>query len=83
MMHYGWTPWHTGGGFGGMWIGPIFLIVILAAAVWAASAILSRGDGGRPLSHNDKTPREILDERFARGEIDEEEYRRRRDLLNS
>ena len=29
------------------------------------------------------TAREILDERFARGEIDEEEYRRRRATLES
>ncbi|MCI4677359.1 SHOCT domain-containing protein [Rhodoblastus acidophilus] len=67
-----------------MWIGPIFLIVILAAAVWAVSAFASKGGGGRRLpSPDDKTPREILDERFARGEIDEEEYRRRRDALKS
>ena len=26
-------------------------------------------------------PKRILDERFARGEIDEEEYRKRRDVL--
>jgi len=26
---------------------------------------------------------DVLDERFARGEIDEAEYRRRRDVLNS
>ena len=29
------------------------------------------------------TAEDVLDERFARGEIDEVEYRRRRDVLNS
>lgn len=29
------------------------------------------------------TAENVLDERFARGEIDEAEYRRRRDVLNS
>jgi putative membrane protein len=66
-----------------MWIGPIFLIVVLAAAIWAASSFSSRGGWGSPPPRIDKTPRQILDERFARGEIDEEEYRRRRDALNS
>jgi putative membrane protein len=81
MMYDGWMGW--GGGHGGMWIGPIFLIVILAAAVWAASSFMFRSDGGPPPPRHDKTPREILDERFARGEIDEDEYRRRRDALSS
>jgi putative membrane protein len=61
----------------------IFLIVVVAAAVWAASSFLSRGDGGPPLLRHDRTAREILDERFTRGEIDEDEYRRRRDALSS
>jgi putative membrane protein len=83
MMHNGWMGWGAGGGYGGMWIGPIFLIVILGAAVWAASTFISRGGAGTPPSRTDKTARDILDERFARGEIDEDEYRRRRDALNS
>jgi putative membrane protein len=84
MWHNGWMSWNSGGGFGAMWIGPIFLVVILAAAVWAVSAFTSKGRGGRRLPSPDRTPpREILDERFARGEIDEEEYRRRRDALKS
>jgi putative membrane protein len=29
------------------------------------------------------TPRRLLDERYARGEIDEEEYRRRREVLDT
>ena len=32
---------------------------------------------------NGRTALDLLDERFARGEIDEDEYRRRRDALRS
>jgi putative membrane protein len=30
----------------------------------------------------DRRPQDLLDERFARGELDEETYRRQRDLLH-
>ena len=60
---------------GGMWLFWILVIVVIAWAVRAAVA----GSGG-----NGKTPRsplEILEERLARGEIDEEEFKRKRKLL--
>jgi putative membrane protein len=53
--------------------------VIIGLVVWVVWAFSGRDTTrGR-----DRTPsaRRILDERFARGEIDEEEYRRRRDEL--
>jgi uncharacterized membrane protein len=34
-----------------------------------------------PVRTRDDEARRLLDERLARGEIDEEQYRRRRDLL--
>jgi putative membrane protein len=58
----------------------LLLLVLVVSAVWASAA----STGGRPGS---RAPREelegILAERFARGEIDEEEYRRRLDVLRS
>jgi uncharacterized membrane protein len=36
-----------------------------------------------PNPESEKTARGILDERFARGEITEEEYTRRRELLTA
>ena len=32
---------------------------------------------------SDKSPQEILDERFAKGEIDEKEYKEKSDLLKN
>jgi len=62
-------------GFGGLWM---LLIVagVVVLIVWAARQ--GSGQQGTP-----SRPRalDILDERFARGEIDEEEYRKRRTLL--
>ena len=76
----GWMhDWGTGWGWGGMWLGPLFMIVPLALLV-ALVVVLVRwlgggsDDGGRRM----RTARDILDERYARGEIDREEYQRRR-----
>jgi putative membrane protein len=53
---------------------------VLGVIVWAIARFTSAPRGGG--EHRGPTPREILDERFARGEIDEEEYRRRRAALD-
>ena len=78
-----WQPWHMHGwgmGWGGGMVpGPllsIVLLVLLLAAVFALVRWLGAGDGGA--SRRTRTARDILDERYARGEIDREEYRRRR-----
>jgi putative membrane protein len=65
-----------GMGFGGglMWIFWILLIVLM---LWAVKAAVTASNG----SSGHRSPREILDDRFARGEIDEDEYRRRRQEL--
>ncbi|MCW5585667.1 MAG: SHOCT domain-containing protein [Chromatiales bacterium] len=66
-----------GFGFGGgfMWLFWILLIVAIAWAV-KATAFTDRRTGGA-----DKSPLEILQDRLARGEIDEEEFERKRKLL--
>lgn len=61
-----------GGGF--MWL--IWLVLILAI-VWAIGGLRP----GRERS--ERSSRDLLDERFARGEIDEEEYHKRRAALDS
>ena len=71
-----WMGW----GWGGMWLGPIFMIALLTLLVAAVVAVVrwmggSSGNGGGRV----RTARDILDERYARGEIDREEYQRRRD----
>lgn len=66
----------SGWGFGmglGMWIFWILLVVIIVALV----KVLGPGSASPPAGE-DKTPMEILRARYARGEIDDEEFERRR-----
>ena len=72
-----------GGGWGGMFFG-FFMMLLVIAAIAAAVVLVARvlgasGSGGaKPAG---KTPLEILEERFARGEIDTEEFEERRRTL--
>ncbi len=70
-----WGPWM---GFGGLWM-LLMVVGIVLLVVWAARG--ASGNGGGGASTSPKRALDILDERFARGEIDEEEYRKRRRLL--
>jgi putative membrane protein len=76
-------PWQMhdwmGWGWGGMWLGPLIMIAVLALLVAGSVALVRRIGGGRDGGGRARTARDILDERYARGEIDREEYRRRRD----
>jgi Predicted membrane protein (DUF2078). len=72
MMGYGW-----GMGFAGWLFMGLLWVVIIGLVVWAVIALLpgSRSAGQR------ETPEEILDRRFALGELDTEQYRRAREEL--
>lgn len=80
--------WHGGGGSVG-WFGLALLMlmfwgvivaVVIVAVGWPSRR---RADDSAPNTPPRDPSLRILDERFARGEIDEEEYRRRRDVLRS
>jgi putative membrane protein len=75
--------WHWGDGFGwglGMLGMAVFWIVVIVALVWVARLVWDRG-GPRESSRPPETPLEILQRRYARGEIDRAEYEeKRRDL---
>ena len=65
--------------FGGyMWL--FWLLVIAAIVVVIMSAINTKSTSG---SKNEDSPIEILKRRYARGEIDEEEFTRRRKQIES
>lgn len=68
-----WGPWGWGMGVGSL----LFLALIVVGVVLLAQ----RPSGQAPPRGQDNTRRRILDERLARGEIDEEEYWRRRRTL--
>jgi putative membrane protein len=74
--------WNMNGGW--WWFGVICMVGLTALVVWGAIALsraLSRG--GAPGAERDGwNARTVLDERYARGEIDEDEYRRRRHVLS-
>lgn len=74
-------PWRMHDwGWGGMWLGPIFMLVVLAVLVAGIVALVRLFAGERTVAdRTSRSAREILDERYARGEIDREEYLRRRD----
>lgn len=80
-----WGPWRMhewmgwGSGWGGMIFGPLMMIAWLAVLVAVVALILRWvGIAGTSSGRPERTARDILDERYARGEIDREEYQRRR-----
>ncbi len=87
MMHdwWSWSP----GGWGGMWIGPLFMLLVLVAVIavgvalvrWMARADTGAGSAASSASRS-TSAREILDRRFASGEIDADEYEARRRALD-
>lgn len=80
--HHG-MMWNGGSG---MWfMGTIMMLLFLAAAV-AIVVLVVRSLGGHGPVQDTHSARgssalRILEERFARGEIDEEEFRKRKDAL--
>jgi putative membrane protein len=62
----------------------LVMLVFLAVVVWAV-VMFTHSLTSQPSYHDHgeqaTDPKRILDERFARGEIDEEEHRKRRDIL--
>ena len=59
---------------GWMWIWSLVGLAVLVLLVWLVVRLTGGGRDGTGTS----SARRILDDRYARGEIDEEEYRRRR-----
>jgi putative membrane protein len=69
IMDFSWMP-H----FGMFWIFPLLCLLFMALMALGCGGMLSRlGHGGR---HGEarETPRETLDRRYAKGEIDKEQY---------
>lgn len=79
--HMMWGGWH------GMFFGPVMMIIFIAVAVvLVVLAVRWLGGTGHaptvpPYTSPGKAPLDILKERFARGDIDKEEFEERRRVL--
>ena len=77
--YYGHPMWS--GGWGGMFMGwgmmAIFMIAVIVVIVLLVKGIAGGGDAGSKSSAHD-----ILDERYARGEIDTAEYNERKKVIS-
>lgn len=76
--------WHNSMEWGG-WIVMVLAMVVFWSLVIFGLVVIFRGDrdnrsGPGPVG---RSPEQLLDERFARGEIDAEEYHARRDALRA
>lgn len=68
-----------GHGFGGGFMG-FFWLIALVLIVWAVIALVKSGSN---TGSNEQKPLDLLKERYARGEIDKEEFeQKRKDLLS-
>ncbi len=80
--------WHGGGDWGHMMFGPlmmlvfvaILIVVVVLAVRWLGGA--GHGAAVGPHPRSGKTPIVILEERFASGEIDKDEFEERRRILS-
>lgn len=87
---YGYGPhmmWWGGGGHG-MFFGPLFMILTLVVVIAAVVLLVQwLGGGSSQVAQRlqqmppERTPLDILKERFARGEIDKKDFEDRRKVL--
>jgi len=79
---------YWGSGMGGwgmafMTVSNLLFWGLLIAGIVALVRYLSRGTQPGTPAADRATPQQLLAERFARGDIDEEEYSRRRNVLST
>jgi len=76
----------NGMGWGGMWFGWFFGIVILAVVIWAIISLI-RNTNNSTNSQNylsrEENALEILKNRYARGEISKEQFEQMKKDMNS
>lgn len=77
-----WGWYHDGTGWAGWLVMVAGMVAFWGLVVWAVIAMF-RSTQTPPAEPGQRDPLAILDERFARGEIDEAEYRARADVLRA
>ena len=73
---YGYGMMGTGmmGGYGTMFLMPILWIVVIGLIIWAVAAAVRRPGDSESTAKSADSALEILKRRYARGEINKEEY---------
>jgi putative membrane protein len=74
-----------GGGYWWMWLMPVIMIVFVCLGIWAIFA-LSRGFGHHvgccgASGHSTNSALELLKQRYARGEINKQEFEEKKQAL--
>ena len=76
--------WHNGVSWGGWIVMTLTVVAFWSLVVFALIAIFSSGREVRQdQDPGERDPRRFLDERFARGAIDVDEYHARQDALRA
>ena len=75
MMMNGWMH-------GWMWFWPLLVLASVLLLIYGVVRLAQSSPSAPEAAPRGSSARRILDERFARGEIDEDEYRRRRAELS-
>lgn len=70
---------HMFDGMGGGWMMFVWWFLIIALVIVAGRAVMNSSQSSQ--NQNKETPMEILKRRYAYGEIDEEEFQRRKQEL--
>lgn len=65
--------WPMDGHMGWMWLWWLFGLALLVLVIWA----IARAAGAPASRRDEESPEGILKRRYARGELDEQEYERR------
>lgn len=85
MMHnWMWGDWMYGYGMGWGWFGPILMIAFWVLVIGGIVYLVKTIAGGRmSTSTKEETAIDILKKRYAKGEIDAEEFSKRKKDLES
>lgn len=73
--------WHNGTGWGGWIVMTLTVVAFWSLVVFGVIAIFRGDRETRAERPRQSDPLQILDERFARGEIDIDDYRARQEVL--
>ncbi len=84
MRNWMWGDWMYGYGMGWGWFGPILMIAFWALVILGIIYLVKALAGGRSLgSTKEETALDILKKRYAKGEVDAEEFARKKKELES